>query len=102
MADTVRRVQYFYIEVSDKPGEGIKLLVMLHGAGASLLAFSGFPQGRRAQVDLIPADPVVLRAAARQAKFTLGGPKTVFLIQGEDRVGALTEMMGKLYHRRGL
>jgi hypothetical protein len=26
MADEIQRVQYFYTEVSDKPGEGLKLL----------------------------------------------------------------------------
>jgi len=97
MADTVRRVQYFYTEVSDKPGQGAQLLSLLKEAGVGLLAFSGFPHGnRRAQVDFIPADPVAFRACARSAKLTIVGPKTGFLIQGEDRVGALAELMAKL------
>ncbi len=96
MADTVKRAQYFYTEVTDKPGEGAKVLTMLKEAGVNLLAFSGFPKGRRAQIDFIPADPAVFRAAARKAKVKLVGPKTGFLIQGEDRVGALTEIMTKL------
>jgi len=96
MADTVKRAQYFYTEVADKPGEGAKVLTMLKEAGVNLLAFSGFPKGRRAQIDFIPADPAVFRVAARKAKVKLVGPKTGFLIQGEDRVGALTEIMTKL------
>src|SRR5713226_2326150 len=97
MAETIKRVQYFYTEVSDKPGEGAKLLGMLKEAGVNLLAFSGFPHGsRRAQVDFIPADPAALRAVARKAKLKLVGPKTGFLIRGEDRVGALAEIMAKL------
>lgn len=96
MADTVKRAQYFYTEVTDKPGEGAKVLTMLKEAGVNLLAFSGFPKGRRAQIDFIPADPAAFRAAARKAKVKLVGPKTGFLIQGEDRVGALTEIMTKL------
>ncbi len=96
MADTVKRVQYFYTEVSDKPGEGVKLLGMLKEAGVNLLAFSGFPKGRRAQIDFIPVDPSAFRAAARKAKLTLVGPKTGFLVQGEDRVGAVEELMAKL------
>lgn len=96
MAETVKRVQYFYTEVSDQPGEGARLLSLLKEAGVNLLAFSGFPHGRRAQVDFIPADPAAFRACARTAKLTLVGPKTGFLIQGEDRVGALTEIMAKL------
>ncbi len=96
MADIVQRVQYFYIEAPDKPGEGAKLLTMLKEAGVSLLAFSGFPKGRRAQIDFIPADPAAFRAAARKAKLKLVGPKTGFLVQGEDRRGAVAELMAKL------
>jgi hypothetical protein len=96
MADTVKRVQYFYTEVSDKPGEGARLLSMLKEVGVGLLAFSGFPHGRRAQIDFIPADPAAFRVFARKAKLKLVGPKTGFLIQGEDRVGALAEPMTKL------
>ncbi len=97
MAETIKRVQYFYTEVSDKPGEGAKLLGMLKEAGVNLLAFSGFPHGgRRAQVDFIPTDPAAFRAAARKAKLKLVGPKTSFLIQGEDRTGAVAEVMAKL------
>ena len=96
MAETVQRVQYFYIEVSDKPGEGATVLSMLKEAGVNLLAFSGFPKGRRAQIDFIPADPAAFRAAARKAKLKLVGPKRGFLVQGEERVGAVAELMSKL------
>ena len=96
MTDTVQRVQYFYTEVPDKPGEGSRILRMLKEEGISLLAFSGFPKGRRAQIDLIPADPVACKAAAKKAKLKLVGPKTGFLIQGDDRVGALADIVAKL------
>jgi prephenate dehydratase len=96
MADTVQRVQYFYVEVPDKPGEGAKLLTLLKEAGVNLLAFSGFPKGRRAQIDFIPADLAAFRTVARKAKLKLVGPKTGFLIQGEDRTGAVAEHMAKL------
>ncbi len=96
MADTVQRVQYFYIEVPDKPGEGAKVLNLLKEAGVNLLAFSGFPKGRRAQIDFIPAEPAAFRAAARKAKLKLVGPKRGFLMQGEDRVGVVAELMSKL------
>ena len=96
MADTVKQVQYFYVEVADKPGEGARLLSLFKEAGVNLRAFSGFPQGRRAQIDFIPADPAAFRVAARKAKLKLVGPKTGFLVQGEDQVGAVAELMAKL------
>ena len=96
MADMIRRVDYFYVETPDKPGEGARALALLRDAGISLLAFSGFPKGRRAQLDFIPADPAAFRAVAKRAKWKLKGPKKGFLIQGEDRTGALAEIMGRL------
>ena len=38
MADTVRQVDYFYMQVSDKAGEGAKVLRALKDAGVNLLA----------------------------------------------------------------
>ncbi|HWP59174.1 MAG TPA: hypothetical protein VNL14_14870 [Candidatus Acidoferrales bacterium] len=96
MADTVKRVPYFYVEVPDKPGEGARVLNLFRQENVNLLAFSGFPQGRRAQLDFVPADPAAFRAAARKSKLKLVGPKTVFLIQGDDRVGAGAEILEKL------
>jgi prephenate dehydratase len=96
MADTIQRVQYFYAEVPDRPGEGAKVLSMLKGEGVNLLAFSGFPKGRRAQIDFVPTDQAALKAAAKKAKLKLVGPKTGFLIQGDDRVGALADIISKL------
>jgi hypothetical protein len=96
MADTVRRVDYFYIEVPDKPGEGARALSALEAAGVNLLAFSGFPRGRRAQLDFVPADPAAFRQAARKAGWKVTGPKRAFLIQGDDRVGAIAQIARRL------
>lgn len=96
MADTIRLVEYFYITASDKPGEGARALNVLKEAGVNLLAFSGFPQGRRAQLDFIPADPAAFKAAAKRAKWKVVGPKRGFLAQGEDRVGAVAELLERL------
>ncbi len=96
MADTIQRVQYFYAEVPDRPGEGAKVLSLLKGEGVNLRAFSGFPKGRRAQIDFVPTDQAALKAAAKKAKLKLVGPKTGFLIQGDDRVGALADIISKL------
>ena len=88
MADTIQRVQYFYSEVADKPGKGAQLLRGLQEAEVNLVAFSGFPKGKRAQIDFIPADPDAFKTVAKKAKLKLVGPKTGFLIQGGSRGGA--------------
>ena len=96
MAETVRKVDYFYIETPDKPGEGATVLAALRDAGVNLLAFTGFPRGRRAQLDFIPDDALTFQTAARKAGIKLSAKKTGFLIQGEDRPGAIADIMGKL------
>lgn len=65
-------------------------------AGVNLLAFSGFPNGRRAQLDFIPADAAAFKSVARTNKWKVVGPKRAFLIQGDDRVGAIADIVGKL------
>lgn len=96
MADTVRRVEYFYASVPNRPGEGARYLGALKEAGINLIAFSGFPEGRGSQLDFVPADPAAFRRFARTAKWKLTGPKRGFVISGEDRVGAVAEVHAKL------
>ncbi len=78
----VRLVDYFYIETSDRPGEAARALSTLKDAGVYLLAFHGFPTGRRAQLDFAPSDPAAFKAAARKARWKIIGPKKVFVIEG--------------------
>jgi hypothetical protein len=89
-------VQYFYVMAPDKPGEGARALAVLRDAGVDLLAFSGFPEGKRSQLDFVPQDPAAFRAAARKARWKVTGPKIAFLVEGEDRRGAVAEILGKL------
>ncbi len=96
MAETIRLVDYFYIETPNRPGEAANILARIKAEGVNLLAFSGFPSGRRSQLDFIPADSEAFKKAARRAGVKLSPRKTVFLIQGDDRVGALADVLGKL------
>lgn len=96
MADTIRQVEYFYLQVAHKPGEGARTLGVLKDAGVNLLAFSGFPSGRRAQLDFVPADPAAFRQVAKAAKWRPTGPKRAFFIQGDDRVGAIADVTSQL------
>ncbi len=96
MAESVRQVDYFYIEVPNKVGEGAKVLQALKDAGVNLIAFSGFPSGRRAQLDLFPANPAAFKQVAKANRWKLIGPKRGFLVQGDDRIGAVADLLGKL------
>jgi hypothetical protein len=96
MADMIRKVSYFTMDVPDKPGEAARVLNALSQAGVNLLAFSGFPRGRRAQLDFIPEDVALFRKALTGAKIKVRPKKTGFLVQGDDRPGAVAEVLGKL------
>jgi hypothetical protein len=97
MVDTVRSVEYYYVTVSDAPGEGQRILSALKDSGVNLLAFLGFPLGGgQSQIDLVPEDAESLRKAAEQAGITLSEAKRAFLIQGDDRVGAVADTTAKL------
>jgi hypothetical protein len=96
MAETIQLADYFYIEAPDKPGEAARVLAQLKEASVNLLAFSGFPEGRRAQLDFIPADPATFKAVTKKNKWKLVGPKKCFLVHGEDCVGAVGDLLAKL------
>jgi len=96
MADATRVVDYYYTMIPDKPGEGARIMRALRDARVNLLAFSAFPSQRKSQADFIPEDAAAFVAAAKAAKIKLKGPKKVFLIDGDDRVGALSDVLAKL------
>jgi hypothetical protein len=97
MADTVQRVEYYYVTVPDEPGEGQRILSALKDSGVNLHAYLGFPLGGgQSQIDLVPEDPGSLNEAAAQAGTTLSEVKRAFLIQGDDRVGAVGDITAKL------
>ena len=93
---SIRKADYYTMKVSQRPGAGAKLLAAMKAAGVNLLAFTGFPSGGGAQVDFIPENSARFRRAAKQAGLRVSKRKTVFLVRGSDRVGALTGMLGKL------
>ena len=97
MAEEIRRVDYYYATVSDKPGEGASALAALQQAGINLLGFSGFPAGaRKSQVDFLPDDSKAFAKAARKAGLKISRRKVGFMIQGEDRPGAVAGVLGRL------
>lgn len=96
MADMIRTAHYFKVQVPNKPGEGARMLGVLGDAGINLLAFSGFPRNRRAQLDFVVSDPTVFKQVAKQAKWKVQGPKACFVVDGDDRPGATADVLAKL------
>ncbi|MGH7260904.1 MAG: hypothetical protein ACREI9_09505 [Nitrospiraceae bacterium] len=96
MAESIKVAQYFKVLVPDKPGEGFKLLDAVKGAGVNLIAFSGFPRSRKGQLDFVPEDPARFKEVAKYNKWKVQGPKSCFVVQGDDRVGAVADVLVRL------
>ena len=101
MADEVCAVQYVYVTVKDRPGEGAKVLGALKKARVNLLAFSGFPgKAGKAQIDLVTEQNEDVKRVARDCRWKLSPVKHGFLVQGKDKVGAVADIMAKLAKAR--
>jgi hypothetical protein len=97
MATIARKVGYFHVSAPDKPGEGARVLAALRDNGVNLLAFHAFPTGGgQSQLDLVPVDERSLQDAAKKTKLKLSDRKTAFLIEGDDRPGAVAELLQQL------
>ena len=81
MLDTMRRAQYFKVQVPNKPGEAARFLGVLEAAHLNLLAFLAFPRNRRWQMDFVPDDPSAFKATVTRAGWKIQGPKTCFLVE---------------------
>ena len=96
MSDRVRKVDYFYVMVPNTAGQAEKVLSGLAAQGVNLLAFSGFPSSGKGQLDLVPENSAALTRAAKKLKLKLSKKKSGFLLQGEDRVGAMLKTLKAL------
>jgi hypothetical protein len=97
MADRVRKVNYCYLTVPARAGQGAKVLGELKDAGVDLVAFTGFPtKAGKAQIDLISLDMPAVRRVAKKSGWRVSGNKKGFLVQGSDKVGAVHRHIQKL------
>jgi len=96
MADLIRTAQYFKVQIADKPGTLAGALTPLRNAGLNLLAVHAFPRSRRTQVDVVPENPAMFKDVAKAHKLKVQGPKTCLLVDGDDRPGALEDLVDRL------
>jgi hypothetical protein len=101
MAARIRRAQYYYVMVKDRPGESYRLLSLLAEQGVDLHAFNAIPLGgETTQLMLFPADVALFLKAVSQAGLSPVGPQHAFLITGDDKLGAFAEIHRKLAEAR--
>lgn len=96
MANVVKKVDYYYALLRNEVGVAADVFAKLEAENVVLHAFSGFPTGRRVQLDLVPKKPSKLVQAARRMKIPLSAKKRCFLVTGPDAKGALVPVFRKL------
>src|SRR3990172_1255693 len=97
MPEEIRRVEYFYFWVEDKPGEAARLLGKLKDARVNLLSFNAFPGGGgQSQLTVVPEKPETFVATAKDAGGNPSGRRGCFLVQGDDRAGAAHDVLRRL------
>jgi hypothetical protein len=99
MADEIRRVQHYAIDLENATGAGAHVLALLRDGDVNLIAVWGYSTGSgKARLELIPDDGDGFAAAAKAAGLAVAGPETAFFISGDDRRGALAGVTDRLAH----
>ncbi len=97
MKDQVLCVDYFVVQLEDRPGTGFDLGRKLAKEGVNLIGLLAFPsEPGKTQVDLVPENPDVFVKAVRKLGITAGGPKVAFVVHGTDKAGAVADLMERL------
>lgn len=100
MSTQIRPIEYFYATLRDEVGGSYRLLSDLADQGVNLLAFNAIPVGPEAtQLVIFPEEPERLMRAAGRVGLLLTGPQRAFLVQGDDRLGALAQIHRQLHDR---
>ena len=91
------KLELYSVTVSNKPGKGARLLAAFKEAGVNFIGVWGYPVGKsKSRIDLVAEDPVLLKKIAKKLEIDLGKKETVFHVSGEDRLGAVAEILEKL------
>ncbi len=98
MPDEITRVEYYIGAIPHKVGEGAKILGAMKAAGVNLIGALGYKKtARNSEVVLVIAENgPKLGPIAKQVGVELGAKQKAFFINGEDRPGALEEVLSKL------
>lgn len=101
MGAQIHRVEYFYCNVKDRPGEAYRMLSELAAGKVNLYAFTAVPVGPDSvQLTIFPKDVEALARLANRGGITLDGPQKALLVHGDDELGALVEVHRKLADAR--
>jgi hypothetical protein len=98
MTDEISRVAYYVAAIPHKAGEGARILTAFQDAGVNLMGCLGYRKTARTAEMILVLDEKTpgVGAAGKKAGLALGKKQKAFLVNGEDRPGAVAELMCKL------
>ena len=98
MADEISRVAYSVATIPHKAGEAARVLTAFKDAGMNLKGFLGYRKtARNAEIIFVLDEKTPgVGAVGKKVGLTLGKKQKAFLVSGEDRPGAVAELMCKL------
>ena len=98
MADEISRVAYYVAAIPHKAGEGARILTAFKDAGVNLMGCLGYRKTARTAEIIFVLDEKTpgVGAVGKKAAIALGKKQKAFLVSGEDRPGAVAELMCKL------
>ncbi|MEK7405515.1 MAG: hypothetical protein AAB225_10440 [Acidobacteriota bacterium] len=97
MAEQVAQVDYYVGMLPHKAGEGVRVLNAIKDAGVNLIGFLGYPKARKAEIILVVGTGApALGPIAKKVGVALGKKQKAFLVTGENRPGALAEVLGNI------
>jgi hypothetical protein len=101
MSDRVMKVNYCYVMVPNRAGQGSKVFTAIREGGVNLMAHVGFPaRSGKAQLDFVAPNLSKIRSVARKNKWRVSKPKKAFLVQGSDKSGAVNRHFARLADAR--
>jgi predicted amino acid-binding ACT domain protein len=93
----VSSVEYFYLRVQDSGGTAYEILEKLAVEDVNILAFSAVPFGPdHVELTIFPDSSAAFTELAKQLGWAATGPQHALLVQGDDRLGALADILRML------
>lgn len=97
MALSARSVEYYYIRIQDSRDKAFEILEKMATEDVNILAFSAIPYGpNHVELTIFPDSSEAFTKLAAEEAWAATGPQHALLVQGDDRLGALADILRML------
>jgi prephenate dehydratase len=97
VAEGITKIEYYAVDMPNKPGTGAHVLNAFKEAGINFTAMWGYPVGQgNSRIDLVPENPAEFKKVAKKLKIALGPKQVAFHVVAKDKKGAVGAITQKL------